>query len=198
MAPATANGRSGGLSPLLPVLVLSLALAAFLAGQLVGAGEGSDRRGAPAARATGPAREEAARWFGAPHPTEAAAERTAPQAPTAVWPTGPTPGSQAPRATPELTAAAVAEAGAQLETLRAYIDERCWPAGGLRSGRATAPLQLNLTFDAEGREIARGISEDRRAPAGDFTRCLRRLGGTTLRIAPRGITVAMTLPVTFP
>ncbi len=52
---------------------------------------------------------------------------------------------------------------AKLETLRGYIAESCWI--GSAAQRASAKLTSNPTFDAQGREIARGISEDGRAPA---------------------------------
>jgi hypothetical protein len=87
---------------------------------------------------------------------------------------------------------------AAFEEQRADLTARCWPAGGLRGGRSRAELRLNLTFDASGREIARGIMENRRAPSGELTSCLRKLRGTGLRVPPPGTIVAVTLPVTFP
>jgi hypothetical protein len=90
------------------------------------------------------------------------------------------------------------EASAGIESLRSYIVSSCWPAG---TAGATANLTFNLTFDAQGREIARGLAEGRRgssAPAREFGRCLRRLEGTRLAIAPIGANVAVSVPVTFP
>jgi hypothetical protein len=90
------------------------------------------------------------------------------------------------------------EATAGIDSLRNYIVSSCWPASA--TGPATAKLTFNLTFDAQGREIARGIVEGRRAPAParEFGKCLRGLEGTTLAIAPPGANVGVSIPVTFP
>lgn len=90
------------------------------------------------------------------------------------------------------------EATAGIDSLRSYIVSSCWPASA--TGLATAKLTFNLTFDVQGREIARGIVEGRKAPAParEFGRCLRRLEGTTLAIAPPGANVGVSIPVTFP
>jgi hypothetical protein len=60
------------------------------------------------------------------------------------------------------------------------------------------PFTFNLTFDGSGREIARGIGEDRRARAPEVASCLRRLPLGTLRVpAPGtrvGVRVALALP----
>jgi hypothetical protein len=83
---------------------------------------------------------------------------------------------------------------AKIEALRSYIDASCWPG----PGAAKVKVTFNVTFDAAGREIARGISEDRRAPAREFGRCLRKLQGTGLAISPPGANVAVAVPVSFP
>jgi len=53
-------------------------------------------------------------------------------------------------------------------------------------------------FDAQGREIGRGIGSDRAAPSGEFGKCLRKLEGTTFSIPPPGMQVSVSVPVTFP
>ena len=90
------------------------------------------------------------------------------------------------------------EATAGIDSLRSYIVSSCWPASA--TGLATAKLTFNLTFDVQGREIARGIVEARKAsaPAREFSRCVRRLEGTTLAIAPPGANVGVSIPVAFP
>ncbi len=90
------------------------------------------------------------------------------------------------------------EATAGIDSLRSYIVSSCWPASA--TGLATAKLTFNLTFDVQGREIARGIVEARKAPAParEFSSCVRRLEGTTLAIAPPGANVGVSVPVTFP
>jgi hypothetical protein len=90
------------------------------------------------------------------------------------------------------------EARAELERMREHVVSRCWPRGGLRGGRRQTTLTYNVTFDPTGREVARGVLEDRRAPAGEFGRCLRRLEGTSLSVAPPGTFVSLRLPVTYP
>ena len=96
----------------------------------------------------------------------------------------------------EVSSRVADEARARMEDLRNYMDASCWI--GRAAERKTARVTFNLTFDAQGREIARGISEDRRAPAPELGRCLRRLQGTTLAIAPTGANVGVSLPMTFP
>ena len=86
----------------------------------------------------------------------------------------------------------------EIEKLRPYIVSRCWPAGGLAGGQTSAKLTFQITFDEKGREIARGISEDRSAPAGEFGSCLAKLEGMTLSIEPPGTNVGVSVPVTFP
>ena len=90
------------------------------------------------------------------------------------------------------------QATAGIDSLRSYIISSCWPASA--TGLAKAKLTFNLTFDVQGREIARGIVEGRRAPAParEFGRCVRRLEGTTLAIAPPGANVGVSIPVAFP
>jgi hypothetical protein len=59
-----------------------------------------------------------------------------------------------------------------------------------------AKVTLNVTFDASGREIARGVSTDRRTPA-EFTACLRTIP-TPVDVAPPGSTVAVAVPLSYP
>ena len=99
-------------------------------------------------------------------------------------------------ATSDVAARATEEVKAKIEELRGYIVDSCWT--GSAAQRASAKLTFNLTFDAQGHEIARGISEHRRAPARALGSCLRKLQGTTLAIAPTGVNVAVSVPVTFP
>jgi hypothetical protein len=96
-----------------------------------------------------------------------------------------------------VVARATEQARDQIESLRAQIVSRCWPAGGLPGGRSSATLSFNVAFDAQGREIARGISEQRRAPAGEFARCLRKMEAP-LSISPPGTNVGVSFAVTFP
>jgi hypothetical protein len=89
------------------------------------------------------------------------------------------------------------EAQAQLESYRPKIMKECWPSEGLPRGASTAKLTIHSTFDAQGREIARGITEDRRAPGGAFASCLRKLP-TALSVSGTGRRVAVAIPLTYP
>jgi hypothetical protein len=124
----------------------------------------------------------------APAPIAATAPITAPvPAPSAPHPPG---------LTPEVANRVNQEAKAQVEAQRERIVSRCWPRGA--SGRPRASVTYNLTFDAKGREIARGIAEDRRAPASEFAQCLRRLDRTAVAIAPPGTNVGLSFAVSYP
>ena len=108
----------------------------------------------------------------------------------------PTPQPPAARATvtPEILARATTDATAQIETYRPTFVSRCTPPGGLGEG---AQVTFHVTFDAQGREIARGISENRRHRAGAFAKCMREISGIDLAIAPPGTNVAVSVPMTF-
>jgi hypothetical protein len=120
------------------------------------------------------------------------------QAPPVSAPPPERPAPPAAPVTPELAQRVKAETVAQLELLRPEIVALCWPSGGLSRGRTSATVTFNITFDAQGREIARGITEDRRAPAGEFARCLRELPGMGLTIAAPGTNVGVAIPVSYP
>jgi hypothetical protein len=117
------------------------------------------------------------------------------QAPQVFEPVPPPPPPPSTSPTPELVARVLSDATVQLENQRPQILARCSPAGGLNGG---AQLTFNVTFDAQGREIARGISENRRARSGAFAKCLRDIDGMRLSIPPPGTNVAVSVPVSFP
>ena len=127
-------------------------------------------------------------------PSAVQAPAAAPSAPPAPAPAVPAP---APSGT-EVRERARLEATERIEDLRPLIVRTCWPAGGTEKGRTSSKVTFNLTFDGSGREIARGIVEDRRAPAGSFGRCLRELRGAELSITPTGSNVSVSIQATFP
>jgi hypothetical protein len=118
--------------------------------------------------------------------------------PSQIPPPAPAPAAAAADPRTELATRVREEAKAQFETYRNEIVSQCWPEKGLPRGARTAKLTINVTFDAQGHEIARGISEDRRAPAGEFGRCVRSLSGITLGVSPPGSNVAVSIPVSYP
>jgi hypothetical protein len=91
-----------------------------------------------------------------------------------------------------------AEVVTRVEEQRPRVVSTCWPREGLPNGRRSATVTYNVTFNPAGREVARGISQDRRAPAGTFGKCLGQLQGTQLSISPPGTYVTLRVPVTYP
>jgi hypothetical protein len=136
----------------------------------------------------------------APNAPAMAPRPAAPQPAPVAQTIAPAPPPPAPSTgpSPAVVARATEEAKANIETLRQQIVSQCWPAGGLKGGRTSAKLVFDVTFDAQGHEIARGLRMDRRAPAGEFARCLSSMPGTSLSISPPGTTVRTGFEVTFP
>lgn len=95
-------------------------------------------------------------------------------------------------------AVAVRHARARVEGLRGEMLSLCWPPEGLAREPEGARVTFSVTYAPDGRAIARGISVDRRTPAGALGRCLHRLPLESLSIPPPGTTVAVKLPMTFP
>lgn len=99
---------------------------------------------------------------------------------------------------PDLQARLRAGLGADLEARRPEDLARCWPSGGLPRGLPSTTVTYDLTFDPAGREVARGLSDDRRAPAGALGHCLSRSPGAPLAIPPQGTFVSLRIPVSYP
>lgn len=145
-----------------------------------------------------PARAEPALPLPPPPAQRAPEQRTTPpKAPAFGEAIDPTPQPSAPapaRVTPELLNRVTSDASAQIETYRPQFVSRCTPPGGLGEG---AQVTFHVTFDAQGREIARGISENRRNRAGAFAKCMRELGGIEFSVPPPGTNVAVSVPMSF-
>jgi hypothetical protein len=90
------------------------------------------------------------------------------------------------------------EAVAQLEELRPHAVSSCWPREKLAKGPARTTLTYHVTFDPDGREIARGIADDRHAPAAGFASCVQRLRDNSLSVSRTGTYVSLRLPVSYP
>lgn len=75
---------------------------------------------------------------------------------------------------------------------------KCWqPALAQRPEPAIAKFRLNMMFDAQGREVGRGLHEDRSAIRTDVANCIRNQA-MTLQISPPGVPVSVTVPLDFP
>jgi hypothetical protein len=85
-----------------------------------------------------------------------------------------------------------------VEEQRREVVSSCWPREGLPRGQRSATVTYNVTFDPQGREVARGIGQDRRAPAGEFGKCLAQLQTTPFSISPPGRYVTLRVPVAYP
>jgi hypothetical protein len=103
-----------------------------------------------------------------------------------------------PAAAAELQARVTEQVRGALEQQRSTFVERCWSPSAQKSPEpASARYSFNITVDARGVEIARGISEDRAAFRADVGQCLRGLGDK-IAVSPPGATVQVTVPLTLP
>jgi hypothetical protein len=126
-------------------------------------------------------------------------------APAAVGPAYPAPPRAASalvtpqgRPTPQLVARVTREVTRKLEESRSELIERCVPASRLAHGETSAKFTFNVTFDASGREIARGINEDRHLRAPEVASCLRKLPIGSLRVSAPGATVGVRVAMHLP
>jgi len=146
----------------------------------------------PAAGPAGPGATGAPRREG-PRPLAGAA------LPAAAAPVAPAEAQARPgRPSPALVAQVTEAARLGLEAARGDLVARCLPAGRVAPGAPAVPFTFHVTFDASGREIARGIGEDRRARAPEVAGCLRRLPLGTLRVAPPGTNVGVRVALSLP
>lgn len=93
----------------------------------------------------------------------------------------------------------VAQQAAQaLEAQRKRLVERCWKPSAARSPQPpTVRYVFNFTFDAEGRQAARGLSEDRETSRPDVTSCLNGALEALVIPAP-GAPVQVEVPFSLP
>ncbi|WP_437332252.1 hypothetical protein [Sorangium sp. So ce394] len=124
---------------------------------------------------------------GEPAPPAGAAERA--------------PGERAPAAqrAPAVPREEVARQAARaLEARRPALVERCYkPAIAARPAPREVKYVFNLTFDAQGRQIARGIIEDREASRPDVTACLAT-ALPPVAVEPPGASVRVDVPFSLP
>jgi hypothetical protein len=175
------------------VLVVAISGIAFVAGRWVSgtldpsAPAQAPRAAAPPSSAPPSAAEPRAMVQAVP---SAPARASPSPAPAVARPPGP-PLSASPAVVQRVTD----EARAQIEAARDRLGERCAPRGPLPDGRGPARLVMSLTFDREGREIARGVTQDRRARSAELAGCLHDL--PRLAVTPPAANVGVAIPVTF-
>lgn len=193
----TRDGRAGARLTWLASALVAATLVAFGAG-LWAADAAAVRATAPAPAGV-PAAEAtlapSAQGWRAPAPDPSAAGPWPSPAPAARA----EPGGLSPRGrpSPALVARVAEEASLGLEAARPELVARCVPPGR-PADQASSRFTFNVTFDADGREIARGISEDRSARSPEVASCLRRLPLGALRVSAPGANVGVRLAFSLP
>jgi hypothetical protein len=76
------------------------------------------------------------------------------------------------------------------------LRDACWQPG-LTGGAASASFKINATFDADGKLLAKGISDDRDAGAPGVGQCLRQQP-LALEIPPPGKAITVDAPLRLP
>ncbi|WP_433937040.1 hypothetical protein AB3662_20590 [Sorangium cellulosum] len=140
----------------------------------------------------------------------ASAEAAAASATTPAWGApapveAPAPPQPAPRAadataasTGELYKRVEADAVKALEARRSLFVKQCWEPSLKKSPTpARARYLFNMTFDASGKEIARGISEVRGMDRPDAAQCLRMIP-LGIGVPPPGARVAVEVEMILP
>lgn len=127
----------------------------------------------------------------APAPPAAASER-----PLAAPPPEPTPVvAAAPVASPELVKQQASEA---LAYQRLRLRDVCYrPAVQLAGAALPAAWTLNVTFDAQGKQLVRGVEEQPGTSTPELTRCIGD-AMQPLTLPPPGATIMVEIELRFP
>ncbi|WP_437767443.1 hypothetical protein WMF27_19115 [Sorangium sp. So ce281] len=100
--------------------------------------------------------------------------------------------------TSELYKRVEGDAARELEARRSLFVKQCWePSLRKNPAPARARYIFNMTFDASGNEIARGISEVRGMDRPDAAQCLRMMP-LELIVPPPGTRVSVEIEMTLP
>ncbi|WP_437791379.1 hypothetical protein [Sorangium sp. So ce693] len=90
------------------------------------------------------------------------------------------------------------QAARALEAHRPALIERCYkPAAAARPAPRGVKYIFNLTFDARGRQLARGIIEDREASSPEVTACVVD-ALPAVAVPPPGANVRVDVPFSLP
>ncbi|WP_437644127.1 hypothetical protein [Sorangium sp. So ce362] len=108
-------------------------------------------------------------------------------------------GAPAPRRAPSVPREEVARQAARaLDAHRPALVERCYrPAIAAHPAPRGVKYVFDLTFDAQGRQIARGILEDRETSRPEITACLVT-ALPPVAVAPPGASVRVDVPFSLP
>jgi hypothetical protein len=111
----------------------------------------------------------------------------------------PEPAAPPPAPSPGASREVVAQqAGKALDAQRAILVKRCWePAVAKTPEPKTIRYVLNLSFDAAGRQIGRGIIEDRETARIDVTRCVGE-NLPPLEVPAPGAVISVEVPFSLP
>jgi len=105
----------------------------------------------------------------------------------------------APSSDPSIVKKAVADIAAaiQAEKVKTFVP-KCWtPLVAKQPQPATSRLVISTSFNAEGKEVIRGVSEERGKSRADVAGCVRDLP-IGLTIPAPGVIVNAEIPVEFP
>ena len=80
---------------------------------------------------------------------------------------------------------------------RATLNDRCFRPAVVANPALTMELTFNVTFDAEGRQLARGVVETAGTSTPELTRCIGDLLAPLQVPAPGG-TIMVEVPLRFP
>lgn len=90
----------------------------------------------------------------------------------------------------------VADVQRELAKQSGALKDACWQPG-LTGGASSANFKINASFDADGKLLARGISDDRDAGAAGVGECLRKQP-LALEIPPPGQAITVDAPLRLP
>jgi hypothetical protein len=96
-----------------------------------------------------------------------------------------------------LVASATKQVTEKFDAVRPQLVQRCWVDSHAAEAGGQAGVDLEITFDATGKEVSRGGSEHRGSVAG-VANCMRGFEAGALRIDPPGQSVTITVKVTLP
>lgn len=89
------------------------------------------------------------------------------------------------------------QASEALSYQRATLNDRCFRPAVVATPALTMELLFNVTFDAEGRQLARGVVETPGTSTPELTRCVSDLLAP-LQVPAPGATIMVEVPLRFP